>query len=206
MAKRKNKKAAERTQEIFEFIKEFLTEKGYPPAVREIGNAVGLRSSSTVHAYLNMLEEQGLIRRNPDTPRGIDILGEKPWSNTVEVPLLGTVAAGTPMYVEENFEEVYTMPASLIGTTDKTFMLHVSGDSMTKVDIQDGDHLIVRAQDNAHDGDIVVALVDNETATVKRYFKQKNGIKLVPENDSMKPFVVKDCKILGKAIGIFRKL
>ncbi|MBR2143878.1 transcriptional repressor LexA [Anaerovibrio sp.] len=198
--------ADERMDQIFKYIKEFLIAKGYPPSVREIGKAVGLKSSSTVHGYLNQLEEAGLIHRDPTKPRAIDLLEDKPWERTVNVPLIGTVTAGTPILAQENIEEVFAFPQSLLGTTSETFMLKVDGDSMIKAGIFDGDYIMVRQQNTANNSDIVVALVNGEAATVKRFFKEKNQIRLQPENDSMEPFYEKDVTILGKVIGVYRQM
>ena len=191
---------------IFKYIKEFLLEKGYPPSVREIGKAVGLKSSSTVHGYLSKLEEGGLIKRDPTKPRAIDLLDEKPWEHNVSVPLVGTVTAGTPILAEENVQEVFSFPQGLIGTQDKSFMLRVQGESMIKAGIFDGDYVMVRQQDTANDSDIVVALVNGESATVKRFFREKDRIRLQPENDTMSPFYEKDVSILGKVIGVYRQM
>lgn len=198
--------ADERMDQIFKYIKEFLIAKGYPPSVREIGKAVGLKSSSTVHGYLNQLEEAGLIHRDPTKPRAIDLLEDKPWERTVNIPLIGTVTAGTPILAQENIEEVFAFPQSLLGTTSETFMLKVDGDSMIKAGIFDGDYIMVRQQNTANNSDIVVALVNGEAATVKRFFKEKNQIRLQPENDSMEPFYEKDVTILGKVIGVYRQM
>lgn len=203
---RKNQKAYQRHESIFKFIKEFLLERGYPPSVREIGAAVGLKSSSTVHGYLNQIEAKGLIKRDPAKPRAIDILGEKPWQQTVRVPLVGTVTAGVPILAEENIEDVFSFPTGLLGTRDDSFMLRVQGDSMINVGILDGDYVMVRQQSTAENGDIVVALVDEESATVKRFFKEKKGYRLQPENDNMEPFFEKNVRVLGKVIGVYRSL
>ncbi|MBQ3853584.1 MAG: transcriptional repressor LexA [Anaerovibrio sp.] len=192
--------------QIYKYIKEFLIEKGYPPSVREIGKAVGLKSSSTVHGYLNQLEAAGLIRRDPTKPRAIDLLEDKPWERTVNVPLIGTVTAGTPILAQENVEEVFAFPQGLLGTTSETFMLRIDGDSMINAGIFDGDYIMVRQQNTANNSDIVVALVNNETATVKRFFKEKNQFRLQPENDSMEPFYEKNVTILGKVIGVYRQM
>ena len=197
--------ADERMDQIYKYIKEFLIEKGYPPSVREIGKAVGLKSSSTVHGYLNQLEAAGLIRRDPTKPRAIDLLEDKPWERTVNVPLIGTVTAGTPILAQENVEEVFAFPQGLLGTTSETFMLRIDGDSMINAGIFDGDYIMVRQQNTANNSDIVVALVNNETATVKRFFKEKNQFRLQPENDSMEPFYEKNVTILGKVIGVYRQ-
>ena len=156
---RKNKTAPERCAEIYKYIKEFLMKKGYPPSVREIGEKVGLSSSSTVHSYLHMLEADGKIHRDPTKPRAIEIIGENPWENMLRVPLVGNVAAGVPITAEENIEEVFNVPASLLGTQDDTFMLRVQGESMINAGIFDGDYIFVKEQNTAKNGEIVVALV-----------------------------------------------
>ena len=198
--------ADERMSQIYSYIKEFLLDKGYPPSVREIGKAVGLKSSSTVHGYLNQLEESGLIRRDPTKPRAIDLLEDKPWERTVNVPLIGTVTAGTPILAQENIEEVFAFPQNLLGTDSETFMLKIDGESMINAGIYDGDYIMLKQQNTANNSDIVVALVNGETATVKRFFKEKNHIRLQPENDSMEPFYEKDVTILGKVIGVYRQM
>ena len=203
---RKTQTSSERQKEIFQYIKSFLLEKGYPPSVREIGKAVGLKSSSTVHGYLSRLEENGMIKRDPTKPRAIDILDEKPWGKNVAVPLVGTVTAGMPIFAEDNVQDVYSFPQNLLGTADKTFMLKVSSESMINAGIYDGDFVMVRQQDSANDGDIVVALVDKEGATVKRIYREKDCFRLQPENDTMKPFYEKDVNVLGKVIGIYRQM
>jgi len=196
----------DRQQKILQFIKSFLLEKGYPPAVREIGKAVGLKSSSTVHGHLAKLEAMGIIKRDPTKPRAIDILEAKPWSKTISVPLVGQVTAGIPIFAEENIEDVFSFPQGLLGTQDKTFMLRVQGESMINAGIFDGDYIMVREQDTANDNDVVVALIDNENATVKRFFKEKDCIRLQPENDTMEPFYEKNVSILGKVIGVYRQM
>ena len=203
---RKNKTAPERCAEIYKYIKDFLKMKGYPPSVREIGEKVGLSSSSTVHSYLHMLEADGKIHRDPTKPRAIEIIGENPWENMLRVPLVGKVAAGIPITAEENIEEVFNVPASLLGTQDDTFMLRVQGESMINAGIYDGDYIFVKEQNTARNGEIVVALVENEEATVKRIFFEKNRVKLQPENDTMKPFYEKNVAVLGKVIGVYRHM
>ena len=203
---RKTQTSSERQKEIFQYIKAFLLEKGYPPSVREIGKAVGLKSSSTVHGYLSRLEENGLIKRDPTKPRAIDILEEKPWEKNIAVPLVGTVTAGMPIFAEQNVQEVFSFPQSLIGSADKTFMLKVSGESMIQAGIFDGDYVMVKQQDTALDGEIIVALVDKEGATVKRIYHEKDCIRLQPENDAMKPLYEKNVNILGKVIGVYRQM
>ena len=203
---RKNKTAPERCAEIYKYIKDFLKMKGYPPSVREIGEKVGLSSSSTVHSYLHMLEADGKIHRDPTKPRAIEIIGENPWENMLRVPLVGKVAAGIPITAEENIEEVFNVPASLLGTQDDTFMLRVQGESMINAGIYDGDYIFVKEQNTARNGEIVVALVENEEATVKRIFFEKNRVKLQPENDTMQPFYEKNVAVLGKVIGVYRQM
>ena len=196
----------DRQKEIYQYIKECLREKGYPPSVREIGQAIGLKSSSTVHGYLARLEASGLIKRDPTKPRAIGILEENPWERNVNVPLVGTVTAGEPILAEEHIQDVYSFPQGLLGTQEQSFMLRVKGESMINAGIQDGDFVLVKQQDAADDGDIVVALIDQESATVKRFFREKDCIRLQPENDTMKPFYEKDVQILGLVIGIYRKM
>ena len=203
---RKNKTAPERCAEIYKYIKEFLMKKGYPPSVREIGEKVGLSSSSTVHSYLHMLEDEGKIHRDPTKPRAIELVGDNPWENLLRVPLVGNVAAGVPITAEENIEEVFSVPSSLIGTQDDTFMLRVQGESMINAGIFDGDYIFVKEQNTAKNGEIVVALVENEEATVKRIFFEKDRVKLQPENDTMKPFYEKNVVVLGKVIGVYRQM
>ena len=168
--------------------------------------AVGLKSSSTVHRYLAMLEDNGAIRRDPTKPRTIDIMGENPWGRTIPVPLVGIVTAGEPILAEQNVEEVFSFPRALLGTSEDVFMLRVQGESMINVGIFDGDYVLVRQQPTADNGDIVVALIDGETATVKRFFREKDCIRLQPENDFMEPFYEKDVSILGKVIGLYRHM
>lgn len=198
--------ADQRMEQIYKVIKDQLLKKGYPPSVREIGKEVGLKSSSTVHGYLNQLEAAGLIRRDPTKPRAIDLLEDKPWERTVNVPLVGSVTAGTPILAQENIEEVFAFPQSLLGTTSETFMLKVEGESMINAGIYDGDYIMVRQQNTANNSDIVVAMVNGEAATVKRFFKEKDCIRLQPENDSMEPFYEKDVVVLGKVIGVYRQM
>lgn len=205
MPHRKNQTASQRQDAIYRFLEDFAASHGYPPSVREIGDAIGLKSSSTVHAYLRMLERRGLIHRDPTKPRAIDLLDKKPWSRSVPVPLVGTVAAGVPILAEENIEDTYTFPESLIGSNgNQIFMLRIQGDSMIKIGMLDGDYVLVQQQDTIRNGDIGVALVNEESATVKRIYKEKNGWRLQPENDDMEPFFEKQVRILGKVVGVYR--
>ncbi len=205
MPHRKNQTASQRQDAIYRFLEDFAAGHGYPPSVREIGDAIGLKSSSTVHAYLRMLERRGLIHRDPTKPRAIDLLDKKPWSRSVPVPLVGTVAAGVPILAEENIEDTYTFPESLVGSNgNQIFMLRIQGDSMIKIGMLDGDYVLVQQQDTIRNGDIGVALVNEESATVKRIYKEKNGWRLQPENDDMEPFFEKQVRILGKVVGVYR--
>ena len=192
-------------QEILEYIKETILKKGYPPAVREICEAVSLKSTSSVHSHLETLEEKGYIRRDPTNPRTIEIIDDcfqLTRREVVNVPLLGTVAAGQPLYAEENIENYYPIPADILPNAE-TFMLKVKGNSMINAGILEGDQIIVEHCPTAHNGEIVVALVE-DSATVKRFFKEKGHYRLQPENDSMDPIIVDNVEILGKVIGLFR--
>ena len=196
---------SERQKEILEYIKESILKNGYPPSVREICEAVNLKSTSSVHSHLSILEEKGYIRRDPTKPRTIEIIDDcfqLTRREVVNVPLLGTVAAGLPLYAEENIENYYPIPAELFPNAE-TFMLKVKGNSMVNAGILEGDQIIVEYRATAHNGDIVVALV-NDSATVKRFFKEKSHYRLQPENDSMDPIIVNRVEILGKVIGLFR--
>jgi repressor LexA len=192
-----------------DFIKKEVATKGYPPSVREIGNAVGLASSSTVHGHLNRLEKKGLIRRDPTKPRAIEILDREefalPKQETVFLPVIGKVTAGEPITAIENIEEYIPVPKSMVSNED-AFILNVVGDSMINAGIFDGDQVIVRPQQTAENGEIIVAMTEDGEATVKRFFKEKDHIRLQPENPTMAPIIVKNCTILGKVVGLFRSL
>jgi len=197
-----------RQKQILAYIKDTLRQKGYPPSVREIGMAVGLSSSSTVHSHLTKLEEMGLLRRDPTKPRAIEVLDETSWrqESFVSVPLVGRVTAGQPILALENIEETYPLPTSLVGKNEDIFMLTVQGDSMINTGILSGDYVLVRRQNSANNNDIVVALINKEEATVKRFFKEKDRIRLQPENDHMSPIYSRNVSILGKVIGVVRML
>uniref|UniRef100_A0A7C5V693 LexA repressor n=1 Tax=Caldicellulosiruptor owensensis TaxID=55205 RepID=A0A7C5V693_9FIRM len=200
------KQLTKKQEEILEFIKKRIKEKGYPPAVREICEATGLKSTSTVHGHLTRLEKKGYIRRDPSKPRAIEIVDDEFYvhRNVVQLPLVGKVTAGEPILAVENIEETITLPYDLVGTED-AFLLRVRGDSMIEAGIFDNDIIIVRRQNIAENGDIVVALIDDE-ATVKRFYKEHDHIRLQPENKAMEPIIVKDVKILGKVIGLIRRM
>jgi repressor LexA len=200
-----------RQQEIFDFIKRYSAKYGYPPTVRDIGKAVGLASSSTVHAHLANLEKLGLLRRDPTKPRAIELLDRAMESvrsavRPSGVPLVGSVAAGQPILAEENIEEYVHVP-SAAGGEDGDFVLRVRGESMIDAGILEGDYVVVRPQDVAYDGDIVVALVGEEAeATVKRFFHEPDHVRLQPENTSMEPIRSTDVRVLGKVVGLFRSV
>jgi repressor LexA len=199
---------SQRQSKILEFIKEEIRSKGYPPAVREIGEAVGLLSSSTVHGHLQTLEDKGYIRRDPTKPRAIEILDST--SEVLEpqkvthIPIVGRVTAGQPILAVENIEGTFPLPENLV-RQENVFMLRVQGESMIDAGILDGDLIIVRQQNEARNGEIVVALIGEE-ATVKRFFKERTLIRLQPENASMEPIYSQDVSILGKVVGVFRSI
>ena len=203
------KELTKRQQEIYDFIRKYSMANGYPPTVRDIGKAVGLASSSTVHAHLANLEKLGLLRRDPSKPRAMELLDKaadavKSVVRPAGLPLLGSVAAGQPILAEENIEEYVPVP-DIIGGDTGEYILRVRGDSMIKAGILEGDFVVVRPQDTASDGEIVVALVGEE-ATVKRYFKETDHVRLQPENDALEPIRSRDVKILGRVIGVFRRV
>lgn len=195
-------------QEIIEFIKSEINRKGYPPSVREIGKAVGLKSTSTVHGHLSRLEKKGYIRRDPTKPRAIEVLNndKRDLSDVIKLPVIGKVTAGSPILAVENIDEYYSIPRDLIvGYEGESFILKVRGESMINAGILDGDYIIVRKQSYADNGDIIVALIEDE-ATVKRFFKESDHIRLQPENPSMDPIIVDNVMVLGKVVGVIRKL
>jgi repressor LexA len=195
-----------RQQEIFDFVRRYVGEHGYPPTVRDIGKAIGLTSSSTVHAHLANLEKLGVLRRDPTKPRAIEVLVDKAKAAaaTTGLPLVGQVAAGQPVLAEENIEEYVAVPP-IAGGDDGTFVLRVKGDSMKDVGIYEGDHVIVRSQETAANGEIVVALVGEE-ATVKRFFREEDHVRLQPENEDLEPIRTRDVKLLGRVVGVCRRV
>lgn len=197
---------SEKQKQILEYMKKEVKEKGYPPSVREICEAVGLKSTSTVHGHLARLEKKGYIRRDKTKPRAIEILehiSEVPSREYVNVPIIGSITAGSPILAVENIEDMFPVPVDYVHNDD-VFMLKVKGDSMIEAGIFDKDLILVRQQNTAQNGDIVVALIE-EYATVKRFFKEEEYIRLQPENQSMSPILVKDVSVVGKVIGLFRK-
>lgn len=200
-------KITAKQQEILEYMKSEILNKGYPPSVREICDAVKLKSTSSVHAHLETLEKNGYIRRDPTKPRAIEIIDENfnlVRREVANVPIIGRVAAGEPLLAVENIENYFTIPMEFM-PKNETFMLVVRGESMINIGIFDGDMILVETCRDAKNGDIVVALVD-DSATVKTFYKEKGYIRLQPENDSMDPIIVPDCEILGKVRGLYRRM
>lgn len=215
-------KLGKRQLAIYDFIRTYSDEHGYPPSVREIGAAVGLASPSTVHMHLKVLEEQGLIRRDSKKPRTIEVVGDREpehakddsqplasvtqdlSANVIRLPLIGRVAAGVPILAEQNVEETLALPTSVVGDAS-SFVLRVRGESMINAGIFDGDYIVVREQHDAHDGEIVVALID-DSATVKTFYRERDRIRLQPENDTMEPIYVRDPVILGRVTALIRSI
>ncbi|WP_301109646.1 transcriptional repressor LexA [Sporosarcina sp.] len=204
------KKISKRQEEILAFIKDEVRLKGYPPSVREIGEAVGLASSSTVHGHLSRLENKGFIRRDPTKPRAIEILDpeglEELKGGVMHVPLIGKVTAGAPITAIENIEEYFPLPDSFGSSDNEIFMLEIVGESMIEAGILDGDRVIVKQTHTASNGEIVVAMTEEDEATVKRFFKEKDYFRLQPENSSMEPIIVDQVSILGKVVGVYRMI
>ena len=198
-------KITPKQQEILDYIKSQILERGFPPAVRDICEAVHLKSTSSVHSHLETLEKNGYIKRDPTKPRAIEILDESFNFNRremVNVPLIGRVAAGEPLLAQQNIENYFPIPMEFM-PNNQTFMLTVCGESMINAGILDGDLVLVEQRNTAHNGEMVVAMID-DSATVKRFYKEEGIIRLQPENDTMDPIIVKDCVIVGKVIGVFR--
>lgn len=199
----------ERQLAMLNYIKNEIRSKGYPPSVREMGQAVGLTSSSTAHANLTTLEDKGYLRRDPTKPRAIEITDGsfiQTMKEMVNIPIIGKITAGQPILAVENAEDSFPMPLDFIGPTNKDlFMLNVSGDSMIEAGILDGDYVIIEKADFAQNGEIVAVLIEDE-ATIKRFFKENGHIRLQPENRCMTPIIVDDVKILGKVAGLFRRM
>lgn len=213
------KKLSKRQQSIYEYICSYSAEHGYPPSVREIGAAVGLASPSTVHMHLQVLQEQGLIKRDSKKPRAIEVVNnpsahdeglhlakvtEDPDSNTISLPLVGRVAAGQPILAEQNVEERLNLPTSIVGDAS-SFVLRVHGESMINAGIFDGDYIVVKEEHDAHDGEIVVALID-DSATVKTFYREDGRIRLQPENDTMEPIYAENPRILGRVTALIRTI
>ncbi|GAA0417685.1 transcriptional repressor LexA [Virgibacillus salarius] len=204
-------KLSKRQQMILDYIKDEVTKKGYPPSVREIAEAVGLASSSTVHGHLSRLESKGFIRRDPTKPRAIEVLdlsqdNNIPRDEARYAPVIGKVTAGLPITAVENIEEFIPLPSNSASPDDNLFVLVIEGESMIEAGILDGDMVIVKQQNTAINSDIVVAMTDENEATVKRFFKEKDHIRLQPENSTMEPLIYDNVTILGKVIGLYRNI
>lgn len=206
----KEKKITEKQKIVLDYVKKYTAKHGYPPAIREICDGVNLSSPATVFVHLRHLEELGYIKKTSNKFRTIEILCENEYlennDDIVKVPLLGKITAGSPITAIETPNEFFDLPISLIPRGKEVFTLHVSGNSMINAGIFDGDYVIVERKKSAKNGDIVVAMTDNNEATLKRFFKEKNHIRLQPENDTMDPIILNNCTILGKAIALYRKL
>ena len=188
---------------IYEFLKDFTSQKGYPPTVREICKAVGLKSTSSVHGHLKQLEKEGLIKRDPTKPRALEIVDSVIKKEMINVPIIGKVTAGLPILANENIEDSFPLPLDYVKHNNDLFMLKVSGSSMIKAGILDGDLAIIEKTQTASNGDKIVALIENE-ATLKTFYRENDHIRLQPENDEMEPIIVDNRSILGKLIGIYR--
>jgi repressor LexA len=195
-----------RQQEIFDFVRRYVGEHGYPPTVRDIGKAIGLTSSSTVHAHLANLEKLGVLKRDPTKPRALEVLVNKARGAVAPggLPLVGQVAAGSPVLAEENIEDYVAVP-EIAGGDRGQFVLEVKGDSMINAGILEGDHVVVRKQDTAENGEIVVALVGEE-ATVKRFFREEQHVRLQPENEALEPILTREVRLLGRVVGVCRRV
>lgn len=194
----------DKQSEIYQFLKNYTENKGYPPSVREICEAVSLRSTSTVHGHLKRLEKKGMIKRDPSKPRALEIAElSTTKKEMINIPIIGKITAGLPILATENVEDTFPVPLDYIKHDKELFILRVSGESMINAGINHNDLAIIESTNDAFNGDIVVALID-ENATIKRFFNEKDHIRLQPENDSMDPIIVDNCQILGKLVGIFR--
>jgi len=204
-------KLSKRQQMIFDYIKDEVRTKGYPPSVREIAQAVGLASSSTVHGHLSRIESKGFIRRDPTKPRAIEILEVSETANIPKedvryAPVIGKVTAGIPITAVENIDEFIPLPKNTAGPDDHLFVLVIQGESMIEAGILDGDMVIVKQQNTADNGDIIVAMTEDNEATVKRFFKEKDHIRLQPENATMEPLLYSNVTVLGKVVGLYRTI
>lgn len=198
-------KISKKQEEILSYIKDVILQKGYPPTVRDICDAVHLKSTSSVHAHLETLEKNGYIKRDPTKPRAIEILDDSfqlVRHEMASIPIVGTVAAGQPILAQQNIDGYFPLPVEMVPNCE-TFVLKVKGDSMINVGIYSGDSIFVKVCNTANNGDTVVALID-DSATVKTFYKENGHIRLQPENDTMEPIIVDDCQILGKVFGVFR--
>ncbi len=205
----KGTEITKRQKEVLDYIKKYIADHGYPPAIREICKGVNLSSPATVFVHMKNLESLGYIKTTSNKFRTIEIVGDNEFLETnediVKVPLLGKITAGSPITAIEQPNEFFDIPASLIPAAATVFTLHVSGESMINAGIYDGDYVIVQKQNTAKNGDIVVAMTEENEATIKTFYKEKDHIRLQPENDTMEPIILPNCTILGKAIGLYRK-
>lgn len=194
----------DKQSEIYEYLKAYTENKGYPPSIREIGEAVSLRSTSTVYGHLKQLEKKGMIKRDPSKPRALEIAAlATNKKEMISIPILGSITAGLPILAEENIEDTFQLPLDYIKHDRELFMLRVHGESMVNAGIRNNDLAIIEKADTAKNGDIVAAMID-DSATIKRFFKEKDCIRLQPENNTMEPIIVDYCKIIGRLVGIFR--
>jgi repressor LexA len=209
MRKSSGNNMTDKQSKVLDFIKKYMSEHGYPPAVREICAGLGLSSPATVHTHLKELERKGFIKKQNSKFRTIELCVDNEYDTqeeVINVPLLGKVACGDPIEAIENPEETFSLPASLIPQNKTVFTLQCNGDSMINVGIHDKDIVIVQQQQTCNNGDIVVAMTDDKEVTLKRFFKEADHIRLQPENDMLEPIILKNCTILGKAIGLYRKI
>ena len=204
------KKITKRQEDVLNYIKKYIVEHGYPPAIREIGDALGLSSPATVHSHLNRLVQNGYLKKTNSKFRTLEVVGENEYAKTnedvVKVPLLGKITAGSPIEAIERPNEFFDLPASLIPKKESIFVLEVSGFSMINKGIFDGDLVIVKQQNDARNGQVVVAMNDDNEVTLKTFYKENDHIRLQPENDEMEPIILPNCTILGTAIGLYRKI
>ena len=204
------KKITKRQEDVLKFIKKYIVEHGYPPSIREIGEALGLSSPATVHSHLNRLVKNGYLKKTNSKFRTLEVIGENEYAKSnddvVKVPLLGKITAGSPIEAIERPNEFFDLPASIIPKKESVFVLEVSGFSMINKGIFDGDLVIVKKQEDAKNGQVVVAMNEENEVTLKTFYKEKDHIRLQPENDTMEPIILPNCKILGTAIGLYRKI
>ena len=204
------KKITKRQEDVLNYIKKYVVEHGYPPAIREIGDALGLSSPATVHSHLNRLVQNGYLKKTDSKFRTLEVVGENEFAKTnddvVKVPLLGKITAGSPIEAIERPNEYFDLPSSLIPKKETIFVLEVDGESMINRGIFDGDLVIVKRQNEARNGQVVVAMNDDNEVTLKTFYKENDHVRLQPENDTMEPIILPDCKILGTAIGLYRKI
>ena len=205
-----SKKITKRQEDVLNYIKKYVVEHGYPPAIREIGDALGLSSPATVHSHLNRLVQNGYLKKTNSKFRTLEVVGENEFAKTnddvVKVPLLGKITAGSPIEAIERPNEFFDLPASLIPKKDTVFVLEVNGFSMINKGIFDGDLVIVKKQNEARNGQVVVAMNEDNEVTLKTFYKENDHIRLQPENNTMEPIILPNCTILGTAIGLYRKI